>query len=264
MLEQHEFTWDHWFTRQSDFDDIAFARVARGRADRSSQLTGTTDAGSYISGDPGVPDSNEYNLRINFAGSWAEDLQQAFISAAEAISDFIVGDIPDVGTRRYAVDDLMITASLRTIDGTGGILGQAGPTWLRVGSFLPSRGNMQFDAADADAYQAAGLFDDVVLHEMLHNVGFGTIWNDLGLITGGEYHGSLANSVYGAAGPIPLETDGDVGTTYSHWDEETFGSELMTGYVEDDNDLSYMTIASLGDLGYSTVSGASFAPPGFV
>ena len=38
----------------------------------------------------------------------------------------------------------------------------------------------------------------------------------------------------------------------------------MTGYIDGDNYLSYMTIASLGDLGYNVVSGASYALPSFV
>ena len=72
-----------------------------------------------------------------------------------------------------------------TIDGSGGILGQAGPDAVRSGSYLPYRGSMEFDAADANAYLAAGLFDDIVLHEMLHTVGLGTIWSSKGLISGG-------------------------------------------------------------------------------
>jgi hypothetical protein len=43
-----------------------------------------------------------------------------------------------------------------------------------------------------------------------------------------------------------------------------FTNELMTGYINGDNSLSYMTIASLGDLGYNVVSGASYVPPTFV
>ncbi len=32
---------------------------------------------------------------------------------------------------------------------------------------------MQFDLADAAYYNSVGLFDDIVLHEMLHTVGLG-------------------------------------------------------------------------------------------
>ena len=35
---------------------------------------------------------------------------------------------------------------------------------------------------------------------------------------------------------FPVEQDGGSGTAGSHWDEETFGNELMTGYVNTDDD----------------------------
>jgi hypothetical protein len=65
---------------------------------------------------------------------------------------------------------------------------------------------------------------------------------------------------------VPLETDGGPGTAYSHWDEgSALGSnELMTGYIDGDNYLSYTTIASLADLGYSTVSGANYSSPWYI
>lgn len=53
---------------------------------------------------------------------------------------------------------------------------------------------------------------------------------------------------------MPVEQDGGPGTRDSHWDEETFGNEIMTGYINNsDNYLSDMTVASLEDLGYDTV-----------
>jgi len=267
MWHQHDAGLDRLGGDLSDWDGDSFARVARAPRERPSRPTaGGTEIlpSQYLSGDPNVPDANEYNIQINFQGTWSADLRQAFISAADAISNFILGDIPSSGARRSAVDDLVITASLINIDGAGGILGQAGPDAVRAGSFLPSRGSMEFDSADAAVYQAAGLFDDIVLHEMLHTVGFGTIWSDLGLISGGFFTGARANAEYTGTDLIPLERDGGGGTAYSHWDEETFTNELMTGYIDGDNTLSYMTVASLGDLGYSVVSGASYVPPTFI
>lgn len=255
--------WDSGF---SDFDVEASARAARVPRERPDRTGGGGGTGTslYVSGDSSIADSSEYNIQINFVGSWSSDLRQAFVSAAEAISDFILGDVPNVGSRRSVVDDLTITARLMGIDGAGGVLGQAGPDALRAGSYLPYKGTMEFDSADVAVYQAAGLFDDIVLHEMLHTIGFGTIWSSKGLISGGDFNGALANAIYPGSALIPLELDGGAGTAYSHWDEETFGSELMTGYIDGDNSLSYVTIASLGDLGYSVVSGASYAPPSFV
>lgn len=256
-----------WNGGFSDFDIDVFARGARAPRERPERPTGGgggTGTSIYVSGDPSIADSSEYNIQLRFVGSWSADLRQAFISAANAISDFILGDVPAVVSRRSSIDDVTITASLMSIDGAGGILGQAGPDAVRPGSYLPYKGSMEFDVADAGVYQAAGLFDDIVLHEMLHTIGFGTIWSAKGLISGGGFNGPLANAAYPGSALIPLELDGGAGTAYSHWDEETFTSELMTGYIDGDNYLSYMTIASLGDLGYSVVSGASYAQPSFI
>ena len=258
--------WDPWSVDFSGFAEDSFARVPRVPRDRPGGGGGGGGGGvpPYVSGDPSVSDANEYNIQIKFVGTWTADLCQAFISAADAISDFILGDVPAAGTRRATIDDISITASLVPIDGAGGILGQAGPDAVRTGSYLPYKGSMEFDVADAAAYQAQGLFDDIVLHEMLHTVGFGTIWSSLHLISGSGFNGPLANAAYPGTALIPLETGGGSGTAYSHWSEATFGNELMTGYIDGDNTLSYMTIASLGDLGYSVVSGASYVPPSFI
>ena len=51
--------------------------------------------------------------------------------------------------------------------------------------------------------------------------------------------GEFANLAYddlfptldGQSDLIPVEADGGPGTAYGHWDEATFGNELMTGYI---------------------------------
>jgi len=49
---------------------------------------------------------------------------------------------------------------------------------------------------------------------------------------------------------VPVEENGIPGTGCSHWDEETFGDELMTGYIALTTSLSPVTIGALDDLGY--------------
>ncbi len=220
----------------------------------------------YVSGDDGG-----YNIEINFKGSWTADLQTAFITSSELISDLIVGDIADVFFRGKVIDDIRIDAKLTDIDGTGGILGQAGPTAIRTDGYLPATAIMEFDVADAAIFNTmpsgseGTLWEDIVTHEMMHTVGFGTVWTYLDLLSGGgtatpTFTGENATGVYEAAsgvtdsGGVPVEQDGGPGTRDSHWDEETFGNEIMTGYINNsDNYLSDMTVASLEDLGYDTV-----------
>lgn len=230
---------------------------------------------TYTSGAPGA-----YNITITFKGTWTTAFQNIFIGAANRISAIVVGDIPDVRTRSGIVDDITISAELKAIDGVGGILGQAGPTSLRSVSYLPATAMMQFDSADAQQYLNAGLFDEIVTHEMLHSIGFGTIWANLGLTRGPSFIGANAVGVYNkmvdnyaashggsttlangtvlTRGAVPLETTGGPGTAGAHWSEVLFDTELMTGYLDVPtpataavpDPLSALTVASLKDLGY--------------
>ena len=174
----------------------------------------------------------------------------------------IIGDLQDVSVRSKgkvtSIDDITITAELGNIDGLYGILGQAGPTSVRTSNSLPATASMQFDIVDVNA-MGLSVFTSVVLHEMSHSLGFGSIWSRLGLVTNGLYTGESAVSEYhlmgGTLSGIPVEQDGGSGTAGSHWDEETFGNELMTGYINDgDNYFTSMSAASFRDLGYTITS----------
>ena len=51
--------------------------------------------------------------------------------------------------------------------------------------------------------------------------------------------------------PVPLETEGGMGTRDLHWSETLFGNEISTGFLgEEINPLSRLTIAALQDMGY--------------
>lgn len=216
---------------------------------------------TYISGDDAVLDSEEFNIQINFYGEWTDVLKNDFILSADFLSALITNDIAPDG-----YNDLTISATLTEIDGSGGILGQAGPTYVWTDSKLPSQAVMEFDVADASNFENLGLWDDIVLHEMFHTVGFGTVWDLLGLVdtvvdTKGTrnpkddtlsyiYNGDMATYYNGGITPV-IETDGGAGTAGGHWDEETYGNELMTGWIDEVNYLSDMTYGSLQDMGYS-------------
>jgi hypothetical protein len=81
--------------------------------------------------------------------------------------------------------------------------------------------------------------------------------------TGGR--GVAEYSTLGASGNVPVESLGGPGTRDSHWRETTFGSELLTGFVNPGfNPVSRMTIASLADLGYQVTldTADSYSLPG--
>jgi hypothetical protein len=179
--------------------------------------------------------------------------------------------LPNATYRGQTVDDVLINASAPTIDGVGGILGQSGPDAFRAGSLLPIHGVMEFDSADMQSMLSSGLLYSVVLHEMGHILGIGTLWEDEGLLSGAGtsnpiFTGANAtaqyNQIFGTnARGVPVEATGGPGTADSHWRETVFTNELMTGWAGPGTNLplSRVTIGSLADLGY-TVNYAAADP----
>ena len=232
---------------------------------------GGTSFAPYTSG-PATASAG-YNITIEFKGSWTQDLYNIFVAAADRFTSFIIGELPNVsvtgGGKPKTVDDILITAELGNIDGINGILGQAGPTAVRTNGSLPATAIMKFDIVDVNA-MGLDVFADVVLHEMAHSLGFGSIWSRLGLVSGGLFTGANALEEYlamgGSGSGIPVEQDGGSGTAGSHWDEETFRNELMTGYIDDgENYFTAMSAAQFADLGYVlNPNYAALADPGYV
>jgi hypothetical protein len=217
---------------------------------------GTSSFAPYTSGPTTA--SAGYNITIEFVGTWTQAYYDIFVASADRLTSLIVGELQDVSVRSKGrttvIDDIKITAELGAIDGLYGVLGQAGPTAVRTSNSLPATATMKFDIADVNDMGLAA-FEDVVLHEMAHSLGFGSIWSRLGLVTNGEYTGANAVDAFhdmGGTGFIPVEQDGGSGTAGSHWDEETFNNELMTGYINDGmNYFTGMSAAAFADLGYT-------------
>lgn len=206
--------------------------------------------------------SRPFKIEVRFLGGLSSSQQAIFQVAAERWSEIIVSNLPSITTDIGVVDDLVIDAEGINIDGAGGVLGQAGPTYVRPGSLLPARGIMEFDTADIQQLENSGELLDVIIHEMGHVLGIGTLWQDLGLIRGSgtnnpEFVGANAMREYGALKNInspmfvPIANTGGAGTREGHWRETVFDSELMTGFDDPGrNALSRLTIASLQDIGY--------------
>jgi hypothetical protein len=185
--------------------------------------------------------------------------QQPAVSCAPAINEVI--------------DDVLIFVYAIDIDGVGGVLGQAGPCWLRTGSDagMPLTGIMEFDIADLEDLDADGLLEDVIVHEMGHVLGigiapgFGILWDNFLVPSNCNatsvdpyFDGDYAVAAFDAAGgtgytdnKVPVEDTGLEGTICGHWRESVFGTELMTGWIDGvTNPLSAITVASLSDIGY--------------
>jgi hypothetical protein len=224
-----------------------------------------------------------FRIDLLYLTSVTAGRQAVFDSAAARWARIIYGDVPDLvftmpagqcGPNAPAfnqtVDDVIILVTLDSIDGPGQILGQAGPCWLRDPGFLPILGLMRFDTADVATLEGLGYFDEVILHEMGHVLGFGTIWRSqfLNLLsgaggtdpffTGGNGRATfdrIGGTTYTGGQKVPVENSGGSGTRDSHWRESVLDNELMTGFLDAGgavNPLSVVTIASLSDEGYLT------------
>jgi Leishmanolysin len=216
--------------------------------------------------------ASAYTISLSLTGDGMTlSKRQIFREASNRWSDVVIGDVPDIssyGLRKpipdctlpAIIDDLHICGEITEIDGPGQVLGQAGPTYFRRGSYLPVLGLMQFDSADVDSLINGNTFSAVILHEMGHVLGIGTVWKRNRVTTKGlfcQYRGINGNREYralsGCARILPVETDGAYGTRCGHFDESCFQDELMTGYVNGATSLplSRLTVATLEDIGYT-------------
>jgi hypothetical protein len=126
---------------------------------------------------------------------------------------------------------------------------------------------MFFDTDDLAFLEEFAVLDEVIVHEMGHVLGVGTLWNfgrqllqgtnaDPRFVGPNGVAGYL--DVGGRGGSIPVEEDFGPGTALAHWDEDTFDEELMTGFIGiGESPLSIMTVGSMADLGYSVNSAAA-------
>jgi hypothetical protein len=221
-----------------------------------------------------------FSITLVFASEATPSQRVAFEAARDRIEQVVVGDLPDVplpspractvggSTLTFpagVVDDLAIVVDVVPIDGAGTVLARAGPCLIRLPSLLPYGGVMQFDTDDLARLEQLGQLDDVVLHEMIHVLGFGVLWEDRGLLDGAgtgdpRFTGARAVAAFldanggrtYAGNPVPVENTGNAGTVDSHWRDAVFRTEIMSGFLTRGAPapLSLTTVASLADIGY--------------
>jgi len=245
--------------------------------------------------------TTSYSIDVRFFGAPLSPSNQAlFTDAAARLLGAVVGLVPPIsgsdvdpsqcgvtgqGPPTGTIRGVLIYASIDSIDGPRAVLASSGPCYVRTDNgggtdFRTAVGVMKFDSADLALLAGSGNLQEVITHEMLHVLGFGSFWGstDKNLVV----NPSTANAAYtGASGiagckaiggnitcasSVPVEgTQGGDGTVNSHWRESTFGKELMTGFLNSGiNPLSVMTIRSLEDLGYTVNPAAAdaFTIPG--
>lgn len=201
---------------------------------------------------------------------------------------FTCAGIPGLNVVNKSISGLLIFMQLAPItSSTPGLvtLGSSGPCFVRSTNGLTVLGGMRLNSDYLLNNLSPQQRTDVVLHEMAHALGYGTLWSGIPsipvlpiLLSGSTstsrsgnpiFTGAAALSQYlaiGATGSptsVPVENCGGGGTMNGHWREEGgvgagFGTELMTGYISapagQKNPLSKLTIASMKDMGYAVDS----------
>jgi hypothetical protein len=224
-----------------------------------------------------------YGITLCLGSAFTASQRAVFESAAARWQGLVTADVSDIAVNQPAgfcnsttpgldqvVDDLVIFAAIQPIDGVGGVLGSAGPCWLRAPGSLPIVGTMRFDTEDVAGLESSGRLQYVILHEMGHVLGIGTLWSNLGLLqsptpAGGPpldtwFSGAgglagfnaIGGATYTGGQMVPVENAGSAGRINTHWRESVLVNELMTGTLNaGTNPLSELTIRSLGDMGYT-------------
>ncbi len=251
---------------------------------RLSVSDGSESASATVAFSAAPGPTETYDVVLRPQSPLSPEAQAAFDAAEARWESVLVAGVPSAsvsigenacgatnGALSGVVDDVVIDISTTAIDGDGGVLARAGPCLIASGDRLARFGVMEFDLADIGDLVASGTLDDVIVHEMGHVLGVGTLWDSIpagSLVTGAgtgdpRFVGARAGaewSTLGRTGTVPVEALGGPGTADSHWRESVFDNELMTGFIDaGSNPLSRLTIASLADLGYLVDVGAADA-----
>ncbi|HSM07855.1 MAG TPA: hypothetical protein VLA33_02425 [Gemmatimonadota bacterium] len=232
--------------------------------------------------------------------------RQAVDAAVTKLENVIIGDLQNIASFDFgggscggaavpplseSIDDVVIYLEFVPIDGPGGTIGSAGPCQVRRAAgggitAFSALGGMRFDTADLQMLDNLGLLEDIVLHEMMHVLGFGIFWEGVVIppaaepdtflrqpsdplndnytegmtdthFTGANAVGqfeAIGGGVYMGGEIVPVENDTasfNTGSLDGHWRESVFVEEIMTTAANlPENPLSVVTIGQFDDLGY--------------
>jgi hypothetical protein len=282
----------------TDFQGKASITSWRLGASGTQTVSATTGAIAPVSftAAGSAPPASTFRIEVRYPNSQPTTSQKAAFDAAAARwtqlilagappytvvpSDHVPGDTTCPEITGQIIDGIVIYADLKAIDGINNVLGSTGVCIIRDNGLLPVQAAMTFDTADLPGLETNGTLNLVILHEMGHALGFGTIWHVnvpgefgytptvstnsfLNGYPGSDpsfngpaartaFYGAIAAGTTFSGTAVPVEGSFGAGTRYSHWRETLFSTELMTGFLGPGliNPLSAFTVQQFHDLGY--------------
>ena len=113
-------------------------------------------------------------------------------------------------------------------------------------------GRVEFNLKFLRRYSETSIAGTIV-HEIGHTLGFGwETWDALYSRTTGQFNQDAVDRL-GSLGQMLVELDYGSGTRHSHWDEETFDRELMTGFKDRGEHVLPVTIDVMELLGHTVI-----------
>lgn len=218
----------------------------------------------------------DFDIEIRYwPGTDPGDLERLRIEAAAVRWERLLkSGLPDAVVRGSAgcgegspalqetVDDLVVYVRYVELDA----LAESGPCLVRRDGTFPITGTIWLDGPNRVGQLQSAVLEALVMHELAHVLGFGSLWKARSLlrdasIGGGDdphFVGELALSWFETSGgtqyqgaKIPVDDSGVRGTADTHWRLFPFEEELMTPIIfYPDNPLSPVTAAAMADLGY--------------
>ena len=209
-----------------------------------------------------------FDIKFKFVDPIPALYQRELERAEVRWESIITGDLPDIDFDywthdeydahlrarvfiNYLVDDLLVVVGEHPLDD---FVASSGLILVRSGSRLPVVSSLVLDL-DALSDNSTEEIYHIMLHELAHCLGFGMVWNDLGLLSdrgGLHFTGRNARQVFNGTATwykgasVPVQYD------RGHWRTSIFGDALMAqGWVFPYRQrLSTITLAQFDDLGY--------------
>lgn len=208
-----------------------------------------------------------YLKTIQHTISWLHRAQEVQSSAADApepeVTNFvtykIVSDVADklkMGARtscnfwnRFVQPKYSIVIRLGIFTQNSGTIARAYKPYEKDG--------VRYGVVEFNTRYLGQFSDDsiagTIIHEIGHSLGIGwEEWNDLFVRRTGKFKRASVRRLE-ALDEMEVELDGGPGTELAHWDEDRFGTELMTGYKNQGEHVLPVTIDLMALLGHQVI-----------